>query len=100
MPNLSPVSLLPYKYRPLVTTKNTATFENGMLVTYDTTQPSSALALANLPAKVVEGYINALTNFLQLKIDYSTKEIAAIGKEKELAELLKSLHDTSKMQNP
>lgn len=96
MPNLSPVALLPYKYRPFVTTKNSSLFENGMLVSYDTNQPSSALGLAQLPAKVIEGYINALTNFLQLKIDYSTKEIAAIGKKKELDDLLKSVEDAGK----
>ncbi|MEQ1778140.1 MAG: hypothetical protein ABL863_06320 [Nitrosomonas sp.] len=92
MPNVSPVTLVPFEYLSLVTTKNNAAFENGMLVSYDTNQPSSALALANLPARVAEGYINALTNFLQLKFNYSSKAIDAVGKEKELADLLKTIN--------
>lgn len=91
MPNLSPVTLVPFEYLSLVTTKNNAAFENGMLISYDTNQPSSALALANLPARVAEGYINALTNFLQLKFNYSSKAIDSISKEKELIDLLKSM---------
>jgi hypothetical protein len=91
MPNSSPVTLVPFEYFSLVTTKNNAAFENGMLVSYDTNQPSSALALANLPARVAEGYINALTNFLQLKFNYSSKAIDAVNKEKELADLLKTM---------
>lgn len=91
MPNLSPVTLVPFEYLSLVTSKNNAAFENGMLISYDTNQPSSALALANLPARVAEGYINALTNFLQLKFNYSSKAIDAVGKEKELADLLKTM---------
>lgn len=91
MPNLSPVTLVPFEYLSLVTTKNNAAFENGMLVSYDTNQPSSALALANLPARVAEGYINALTNFLQLKFNYSSKAIDAVNKEKELADLLNTI---------
>ncbi len=91
MPNLSPVTLVPFEYLSLVTTKNNAAFENGMLVSYDTNQPSSALALANLPARVAEGYINALTNFLQLKFNYSSKAIDAVSKEKELADLLNTI---------
>lgn len=91
MPNLSPVTLVPFEYLSLVTTKNNAAFENGMLVSYDTNQPSSALALATLPARIAEGYINALTNFLQLKFNYSSKAIDTISKEKELADLLKAI---------
>lgn len=91
MPNLSPVTLVPFEYLSLVTTKNNAAFENGMLVSYDTNQPSSALALANLPARVAEGYINALTNFLQLKFNYSSKAIDAVNKEKELSDLLNTI---------
>ncbi len=91
MPNLSPVTLVPFEYLSLVTTKNNAAFENGMLVSYDTNRPSSALALANLPARVAEGYINALTNFLQLKFNYSSKAIDAVNKEKELADLLNTI---------
>jgi len=91
MPNVSPVTLVPFEYLSLVTTKNNAAFENGMLVSYDTNQPSSALALANLPARVAEGYITALTNFLQLKFNYSSKAIDAVNKEKELADLLNTI---------
>lgn len=93
MPNLSPVALVPFEYFSLVTTKNNAVFENGMLVSYDTNQPSSALAFANLPARIAEGYINVLTNFLQLKFDYSSKAIDAVSKEKELADLLKIIQN-------
>lgn len=42
MPNVSPVTLVPFEYLSLVTTKNNAAFENGMLVSYDTNRPSSA----------------------------------------------------------
>lgn len=72
MPNLSPISLIPAEALQLVTAKNNMGFENGMLVSYETNQPSQVLALVSLPARVLEGYFGALTKIIKLKVDYKS----------------------------
>lgn len=93
MPNLSPVSIVPFEALSLVTTKNKTVFENGMLVSHDTNLPSQALGIAKIPTRVVEGMLGAITNFLQLKIDYTKKQT-------DLADQRTKLNDASKKLDP
>lgn len=91
MPNISPPLLLPYDALPLVTTTNKGVFENGMLVSYDTNQPSSVLELARLPARVLEGMLDAVTNLIQLRFNYSSESAKLAGSEIELVKKLDEL---------
>lgn len=100
MPNISPISLAPFHSLPLVTTKNNAGFENGMLVSFDTNQPSSVLELVRLPAKVVEGMFSAVTKLIQLKIDYASKNTGLISEEVKHLEEIQKLKDAIKNQVP
>ena len=74
MPNLSPVSLIPADSLFLVTTKNIATFKDGMLVKFNTDQPSQALEVVRLPARVLRGMLEAVTELVQLKINHTSKQ--------------------------
>lgn len=74
MPNLSPVSLIPADSLFLVTTKNIATFKDGMLVKFDTDQPSQALEVVRLPARVLRGMLEAVTELIQLKVNYTNEQ--------------------------
>lgn len=87
IPNLSPISLIPAESLFLVTTTNNATFKDGMLIKYDTNQPSQALEVVRLPARVLQGMLEAVTTFLQLKVNY-TKE------QKNLIDELNNLRNT------
>lgn len=89
MPNLSPVSVIPYESLGFVTTKNKAVFESGMLVSYDTNLPSQALAIAKFPTRVIAEIFGSITNFLQFKIDTTKKQT-------ELADQRTKLDDASK----
>ncbi len=74
MPNVSPVSLIPADSLFLVTTKNIATFKDGMLVKFNTDQPSQALEVVRLPARVLRGMLEAVTELVQLKINHTSEQ--------------------------
>lgn len=100
MPNLSPISLVPFNSLPLVKTKNNAEFENGMLTSFDTNQPSSVLELVRLPARVVEGMLTAITTLIQLKIDYTSKNTGLIGEEVKRLEAIQKFKNALKNEIP
>ena len=62
---------LPLRRHALVEVQHTATLNNGMLQKYQTTKPSSALALVSWPLGVYDAIVKTTAQIFQLKIDTS-----------------------------
>lgn len=99
MPQLSPIAAVPLDTGGFVKTTYNVTFENGMLKTYDVNRPSELLALVKLPVDMARGIMSILTDFISLRVDYSSKETALAQAEKDRLEAITALQNAIKAQS-
>jgi len=99
LPNNGPVVALPLARQPLVTVKHTVSMTSGMLASYETVKPSSALALVSWPLDVYDAVVTTTAKIIQLKIDTSRSSLALqqqmfdeAKKRKELEDQIKDLN--------
>lgn len=74
LPQAGPVSFIPLESSAFVKTIDKATFENGMLIGWETNKPSEVLEIVRLPVKILKAVISIPTELIKLKIDYSTEQ--------------------------
>jgi len=98
LPNKGPTLALPLKGQAFVTVKHTVVLRNGVVEKYETTKPSSALAMVSWPLDVYDAVVSTTAKIVQLKIDTSRNSLALeqqrvdeAEKRKELADKLKNL---------
>ena len=91
LPNGAPIDLLPVPDPWLVTVKQSMKFDQGMLTSVESDQPSQLIELARFPGRVAKEVISIPAEILQLKIDYSSKEAAEINADKAILDAQKSL---------
>lgn len=76
MPQGSPVAYVPYNVGLFVKNEFNVTFADGMLVSSEVDKPSELLSLAKLPVDMARGVMTVLTDFIQLRVDYTGKQAA------------------------
>ena len=91
IPNRSPISLVPFKTGGLTKSEYDVEFTDGMLTKMDATRPSEALAAASLPLSAVRAVIGSVTDLIQLKVDFSSKNKAAVEAQTAMIKALTDL---------
>ena len=99
LPNRSPVAVVPFRTGSFVKSVNEVTFENGMLTAWNINRPSEALAVAKLPLTVLNSMVGTLTQFLQLRIDYTSEEKNFAAAQIDLLKKLGELQEAIEAQN-
>lgn len=93
MPNLSPTSLLAFDPAYFVTNTQKVGFNNGLLVSLETTKPSEVMGFVSIPADIIKSYIGAVTQLIQLRLDYTNKETDLAKSQAALIDAVKALKD-------
>jgi hypothetical protein len=86
IPNGAPVELLPMEVSSFGHVKRKAEFDNGMLVSLDSTTDSELAKAAAVPFEIVKAAFSAVSELVQLKIDIATKDTGLAEQEAKLAE--------------
>ena len=90
LPNHAPVMALPLGRQPFVKVKHTVALKAGVLETYETDKPSSALAIVSWPLDVFDAIVTSTSKILQFKIDTSKQSVEL---EQQLLAAEKALRD-------
>lgn len=93
MPNLAPTTRLPFDTGLFVTSKQNATFNNGMLVSYNQEMPSEAYGLVTIPADLAKVIMSTVTDLIKFRVDYSSYSVQLAQKQAELIDALKALEE-------
>ncbi len=102
VPNGAPAEVLELKATSFV--KNTAVlgFTQGLLVSVDTKKPSPALVVAGLPAKIVTGMMDTVSNLLTARVNIVKQETSLATEQANLAKqrqaLLDALEELEKLE--
>ncbi len=100
IPNGGSIGLLPFKAGLFVTSHYDVEFKKGMLVKRDATRPGGALEFISIPFKIANAIVAIPTEFIQLKVDYSSKHKELLEQQKLLLEAQEELRITKKeLQN-
>ena len=98
MPNGGAPIALALDRHAFVNTKHTVVLRNGIVDSYETTKPSSALAIVSWPLDVYDAVVSTTAKIIQLKIDTSRSALsleeqllAEAKKRKEIEEELEKL---------
>ncbi len=91
MPNASPITQVEFEAGRLVTSDYSVTFKDGMLVSKSAIRQSEALALASLPLEVAKAVVTVLTDFVQLRVNYTVQKTELATKQKALLDALEGL---------
>jgi hypothetical protein len=86
VPNGAPVELLPMKVSTFGHVKRKAEFDNGMLVSLDSTADSELAKAAAVPFEIVKAVFGAVSELVQLKVDIATKDTGLAEQQTKLAE--------------
>lgn len=89
VPNASPPAYFPLRASPFVTTHHDLGFDNGILTSVESDRPSELLRVAALPWDVAAATIAAVTQLIQLKVDYTKTDVGLITQQVELLKELK-----------
>lgn len=93
IPNYARVAYVPMKAGAFATTETTITFINGMLTSADFTQPSEALAAAQIPGRMLSEIVNLPAEIIKLRVDYSSQEAKELQNQKAILDAQKQLID-------
>ena len=74
LPNSSPISVIPYKANPLVTTVHDVTFQNGVVTGWEYERGSEILEIVRLPVEIARSIVSIPTDLIQLRINQSSAD--------------------------
>ncbi len=100
MPNRSLLAQVPFKSGFMVKNEHDVSFENGMLTSSKTIQPSEALAVSQLPLNVVRGIIGSMSEIIKLRFDFTQEQKNLTSEQalllEKLVELEKAIEEKEK----
>lgn len=91
VPNGAPVDLLTVEATAFVTNDYKIGFENGMLVSLDTTRPSEVLEVVSIPWKIARETLSLVTDIIKIRVDYSTNQASLVEQEVKLIGQMEAL---------
>lgn len=85
VPNAAPVDVLRYDDAIFVTRRDDVGFVDGSLVSVDFDRPSEAAVAASIPFRIVRGTTEALSELVQLRVNYTNQQTALTQAEQAAA---------------
>lgn len=85
VPNAAPVDVLRYDDAMFVTRRDDVGFVDGSLVSVDFDRPSEAAVAASIPFRIVRGTTEALSELVQLRVNYTNQQTALTQAEQAAA---------------
>lgn len=85
VPNAAPVDVLRYDDAIFVTRRDDVGFVDGSLVSVDFDRPSEAAVAASIPFRIVRGATEALSELVQLRVNYTNQQTALTQAEQAAA---------------
>ena len=91
VPNKAETDLLQVTGTRFATNDYKLGFENGMLVSVDTTQPSEVLEVVSVPWKIASETLKVVGELVKLRVDHSTSEAAIAEQQVKLVQQMQAL---------
>lgn len=76
---------------PFIPTSYDIAFQDGMLTKWDVDRPSELYAIIQIPLNILKDVIALPTQLIQLKLDYSSKDVDLLKSEKAQVEAAAAL---------
>lgn len=84
LPNFSPIERINFNATTFATNTSKLAFDNGLLTSADTDQPSEMLGVARLPVDIVSGVLESVTGLVQLRINLGQQDVDRADQERAL----------------
>ena len=83
-PNGAPAEWIDMEVGPFGHAKRNLAFDNGILISLDSTRDSEALQIASTPYDAIKAALEAMSEVVQLKLNFAVKETSAVKEQTEL----------------
>lgn len=91
LPNEGPAMVASMETGPFIPTSYDIAFQDGMLTKWDVDRPSELYAIIQIPLNILKDVIALPTQLIQLKLDYSSKDVDLLKSEKAQVEAAAAL---------
>lgn len=91
LPNEGPSMVASMETGPFIPTSYDIAFQDGMLTKWDVDRPSELYAIIQIPLNILKDVIALPTQLIQLKLDYSSKDVELLKSEKAQVEAAAAL---------